>query len=146
MALRIGHDGDDAFVVVVTFAGKSPAQNGYEFDCIIDVVNGDIELDTILAHLRLGNRLKHDPGLGIVARTEIYPPFLRWAGVAPKQRAQNRATRCGSRQSNVTPDHLVGITRPYDVLVGANRPLVSEARRDRNAIIHWRLIMGSSGI
>lgn len=85
MTLGIGHDGDDAFVVFVSFTGGSSSQRGHEFDRLTDVVNGDVEMDATLTHLRLSNRLEHESGLRITANAEVHPPFLGRARFATQR-------------------------------------------------------------
>lgn len=73
VALGISHDDDRTLVVVVPLAGRPSAQGGDELDCLADVVDGDVEVDADLARLRLGNRLEHQPRLGIAPMAKVDP-------------------------------------------------------------------------
>ena len=59
MTLGIGHDDDRTLLIVVSFAGGPSSQGGDEFDGLVDIADGDVEMDADLAHLWLGNRLEH---------------------------------------------------------------------------------------
>jgi hypothetical protein len=87
MALRVGHHDDDAFVVLVPFASRLPTEGTYELDSLVHVVDGDIEMDPNLAHLRLCNGLEDEPRLRITAMAQIDPPFLRGTRFATEQRS-----------------------------------------------------------
>lgn len=78
MALRVGHNDDDALVIPMPFAGSSPTEGADQIDCLVDVVDRDIEMDTVLTRLWFRDRLEDEPRLGITAMTEIYPsPYGR---------------------------------------------------------------------
>jgi hypothetical protein len=49
----IGHDDYRTVAVVMAFAGGPSSQGGYELDGLIDVGDGDVEMDADFAHLRL---------------------------------------------------------------------------------------------
>jgi hypothetical protein len=77
VALGIGHDDDCAFVVVMSLAGHLSAQRGHELDGLVDVVDGHVQMDADLPCPRLGNRLEHQPRLGIAAMAQVEPAALR---------------------------------------------------------------------
>src|SRR5580700_4406136 len=86
VSLRVGHDNDDALVVVVSLPREPSAQRGDELDGLAEVVNSDVDMDSDLAHLRLGNRLEHQPRLRIAAMPEVDPAVLRRPRLPTEQR------------------------------------------------------------
>lgn len=85
VALGIRHDDDHTLGVVVSFTGELSSQRGNELDGLLDLIDGDIEMNADLAHLRLGNRLKHQSRLGIAAMAKINPAVLRRPRLATEQ-------------------------------------------------------------
>ena len=59
MTLGIGHNDDHTLLIVVSFTGGPSSQGGDEPNGLVDVADGDVEMDPDLAHLWLGNRLEH---------------------------------------------------------------------------------------
>lgn len=84
MGLGVGHDDDDAFVVLVSFTGKLSAESGHELNRFVDVVDGDIEMDPNSAQFRFIDWLEHEPGLRITATAELHPPVRGWPEIALK--------------------------------------------------------------
>src|SRR5215831_9741026 len=104
VVLGIGHNDDGPFVVLVPLAGEASAQRSDDVDCLADVIDRNVQMDTDFACLRLGDRLEYQPRLGVVTLAEVTQPAWEGPGSRPSRALQNRATRCGSRQSIVTPD------------------------------------------
>ena len=86
MFLRICHHDDDAIVVLVPFASGLPAEDADEFDSLVDVVDGDIEMDANLPHLGFHDRLEDESRLRVTAMAQIDPSFVSWPRFASEQR------------------------------------------------------------
>jgi hypothetical protein len=87
VVLGIGHDDDDPFVVLVPLAGEASVQGSDDVDCIADVIDRNVQMDTDFACLRLGDRLEYQPRLGVVTLAEVNPTGLGRAGFATEQGA-----------------------------------------------------------
>ena len=113
MVLGISHNDDDTFVVIVSLAGEPSAEGRGSVDRLINVLDGDVEMDADLPVFWLQNRLEYQPRHGIATVAEVYPAVLRRGSSRPSRALQNRATRSVSRQSMVTPDHTLVMSRSY---------------------------------
>jgi hypothetical protein len=105
MAFRICHNDNHALVVVVAFTGRRATELDDLHLGVLNVVDGDVEVDPHLAGCRLGHWLEHQSRLGVIPFAEVDPIILRRSVFAAGRVLQNRATRSGSMQSIVTPDH-----------------------------------------
>jgi hypothetical protein len=81
----IGHHDDHPLFVNVSLAREAAAQGGDEVDGLFDVIDRDVYMYTDLAPLRLGNRLEHEPRLGVTALTQVHPATLRGPGLTLEQ-------------------------------------------------------------
>jgi hypothetical protein len=74
--LGIRHHYDNPLVVVVSLTGETSAEGDDEFDCLVDVIDGDVEMDAHLTQLGLRDRLEYQPRLRVATLTEIDPTML----------------------------------------------------------------------
>jgi len=87
MPFWICHDDDHALVVVVPFTGRPAAELNDGRHSLLDVVDGDVEVDPYLAGCRLGHRLERQSRLGITPFAEVDPTVLRRSGFATEEGA-----------------------------------------------------------
>jgi hypothetical protein len=87
VVLWIGHDDDHARVVVMPFTGGSTSKTDHRRHGLIDVVDGDVEVNSHLADRGLGHWLKHQSRLRVTPLAEMDPALLRRPGLATQQGA-----------------------------------------------------------
>ena len=68
-------------------AGEASAQRSDDVDCLADVIDRNVQMDTDFACLRLGDRLEYQPRLGVVTLAEVNLTGLGRAGFATEQGA-----------------------------------------------------------
>ena len=87
VALRVSHDDHDTFVVLMPFPGTVPAECADSFDGLVDVVDGNVKMHTVLATLWFGHGLEDEPRLRVPAMPEVDPSVLSWTWFTLEQGA-----------------------------------------------------------
>jgi hypothetical protein len=110
VVLGVGHHDHHAIVVVVPFPGEPAAETADLRHGAVDVVHGDVEVNSYLAVARLGHRLEHQPGLGVAALAEVDPALFGGSGRAPEQSAPESGNSFGletvDRDAGPYVDHV----------------------------------------
>jgi hypothetical protein len=89
------HDDDHTLLVGVPLTGEPATETGDRHHGLVDVVDGDVEVNPHLACSGLRHRLEHQPRLRLASLAEVDPAFLRRAELATEQGAPESGHQLG---------------------------------------------------
>jgi hypothetical protein len=128
VVLWVSHDDDHTLVVVVPLTGEPATEIDDRPHGLINVVDGDVEVDPHLASSGLRHWLEHQPRLRVTSFAEVDPAFLRRPGRATEQGAPESGYSLGvkaiDRDTGPGGSHVLILTEPP---AGGSFALISRA-------------------
>jgi hypothetical protein len=87
VVLGIGHDDNHTFVVVVPLTGRSTTESEHGFHAVIDVVDGEVEVQSDLSVFSLMDRLECEARQSVASLAQVDPVVVRGSEFPIKQKA-----------------------------------------------------------